>query len=116
SGAGGLGGGFLAGGALDGLALGFVGDALGVCHGSSFGTLKMCSAGRLETFELGELLDKLLHAVTTKLYGKLGVFAFAFAGEDDSFTVFGVADAGSFAEAGAACGGRDVHFGAAGKA
>ena len=32
SGAGAFCGGFLAGGALDGLALGLVGDALGVCH------------------------------------------------------------------------------------
>src|SRR6202044_552320 len=69
--------------------------------------------GRLQTLELGELLDQLLHAVTTKLYGKLGIFAVSFAREDDAFAVFGVAHAGSFAEAGAAGGRGNVHAGTA---
>ena len=67
---------------------------------------------QLEPFELGELLDQLLHAVTNKLYGKLGIFAVSIAREDDAFAILWVPDAGSFAEASAAGRGGNVHAGA----
>ncbi len=54
----------------------------------------------LELFEVGEFLHQLLHAVPRKEHGELGFIAVAFAHHDLPFTIFAVADALSFSQAG----------------
>ena len=65
-----------------------------------------------DLFEVGEFFHQLLHAVTLEEHGELGVFAFAFAHQDLSFAVFGVADALALLQAGCALRFGDVHCGA----
>src|SRR5580700_5465906 len=75
------------------LAFHFVGDALGICHGSV--NLSMCAIFRtktLEAFQLGKLLHQLFYAVLLKLYCNLRVIPIAFATKDYPFAKLGVPD------------------------
>ena len=49
----------------------------------------------LKPFELGKLLNQLLHAVLLKLYCNLRIIPIAFAAKDGSFAILGVTDANS---------------------
>src|ERR1035438_8761847 len=113
SGAGSLGWSCLAGCALYLLALDFIGDAGGICHGwSGCFPEKEVTGRRLESFKLGEFLYQLFNAVLLKLYCNLRVVPLTFATKDGSFTIFRMADARALAQASLAAGLGDVKFGA----
>src|SRR5579862_2269973 len=73
------------------LALLFIGDALGICHGSCQSFYK-CDFRNSEALQLGELLHQLLHAVLLKLYCNLRVIPIAFAPKHGSFPILRMPD------------------------